>query len=178
MNSPFYKTIAKSSAHIKSRNSVLQLVCENENLLIELSTIAFDVSDKNHYKAIWIFEMLAEYHIDLIKPYLESICNILFKLKHQSAIRGIARTLLFLHRSNSNSFTEIQEQKIIETCMDWLIGNYMVVPKIVAMHILFDFGKKQLWIHQELKLIIEQDYHLQTAGYKNRAKIILAQLNL
>ena len=54
----------------------------------------------------------------------------------------------------------------------------MVVPKIVAMHILFDLGKKQLWIHQELKLIIEQDYHLQTAGYKNRAKIILAQLNL
>ena len=71
-----------------------------------------------------------------------------------------------------------QKNKITVACLDWMIDNYKIVPKIMAMHILFDFGKKQPWIHHELKLIIENDFYKQTAGYKNRAKIILDKLNM
>ncbi len=177
MDLEFHTIIEKSSAHIKSRSSILKIVLENNILLNDLSKIAFNHSDKNHHKAIWIFEILAENNIDLIEPYIKSICNMLFKLKHQSAIRGISRILLFLHQNKKIQFTAFQEEKIIETSLDWLIGEYMIVPKIVAMHLLFDFGLKQSWILEELKLILERDYHSQTAGYKNRAKIILTKLN-
>ena len=73
MDTQFYKTIAKSSAHIKSRTTILELVYHNRNLLDDLSTIAFDVLDKNHHKAIWIFEMLAEKNINIIVPNIDSI---------------------------------------------------------------------------------------------------------
>ena len=173
MNSDFYKIIANSSAHIKNRKFITNLVCENTNSLAELMKIGLNITDKNNHKAVWIFEMLAENHLDLIAPYLDEICKTISKYKHQSAIRGISRVLLFFHLSKKISFTAFQEEKITETCLDWLIGKYMIVPKIMAMHILFDFGKKHTWIHEELILIIERDYSRQTAGYQNRAKIIL-----
>ena len=178
MNSDFYKIIANSSAHINQRKLITNLVCNDGNLLSELMKVGLDTADKNHHKAVWIFERLAENHLDLIAPYFDEICNTLSKYKHQSAIRGISRVLLFFHLSKKITFTEFQEEKITETCLDWLIGKYMIVPKVMAMHILFDFGKKQPWIHEELALIIERDYAKQTAGYQNRAKIILNNIKL
>ena len=178
MNKMFYITIVNSSAHVKSRCLITNLVVENQTLLDNLSTIAFDVSDKNHYKAIWIFEVIAEKHSNLILPYMNVMCSMLVQCKHQSAVRGLSRILFFLHMSKKIHFTAHQKNKITVACLDWMIGNYKIVPKIMAMHILFDFGKKQPWIHHELKLIIENDFYKQTAGYKNRAKIILDKLNM
>ena len=178
MNSDFYKIIANSSAHINQRKLITNLVCNDLNLLSELMKIGLDTTNKNHHKAVWIFERLAEHNLDLIAPYFDEICNTISKYKHQSAIRGISRVLLFFHLSKKITFTEFQQEKITETCLDWLIGNYMIVPKVMAMHILFDFGKKNPWIHEELALIIERDYVKQTSGYQNRAKIILKNIKL
>lgn len=148
MDLEFYKIIPKSSAHFKSRTSIMKVVQDNDQLLVDLSKIAFTFSDKNHYKAIWVFEMLAENNIDLIEPYIKSICNMLFKLKHQSSIRGISRILLFLHQNKKIQFTQFQEEEIIEIFLDWLIDKYVIVPKIVAMPLLYDLGQKNYWINE------------------------------
>jgi hypothetical protein len=44
------------------------------------------------------------------------------------------------------------------------------------MRALYNFGKKHLWINEELKMILSQDYPNHSAAYKAAAKDILKKL--
>ncbi|WP_338730955.1 hypothetical protein R3L15_07765 [Mangrovimonas cancribranchiae] len=44
------------------------------------------------------------------------------------------------------------------------------------MNTLFLFGQDYDWIHPELALILERDYHIQSSGFKARAKHILKKI--
>lgn len=46
------------------------------------------------------------------------------------------------------------------------------------MQTLFLFGKDQFWIHQELKIILENNLHKESIGYRNRALKILDKINI
>ena len=63
MDAGFYNQIQKSSAHLGSILLLLKIVTDDENLREQLFEIAFNLSDKNHHKAIWIVELLTEKNI-------------------------------------------------------------------------------------------------------------------
>lgn len=178
MNPVFYKTIAKSNASPKSRNVIARSVVENQYDSNELATIALNVADKNHYKAVWIFEVLAEENPELLLPYLETICETCPKYKHESAIRGMSRVVNFLSTTVTISLTQHQKEKLIEINLDWLISDIKVAPKVYAMYTLSHFMKEFDWLKEELQNIIEKDFYIQSAGYKAAAKEVLKKINL
>ena len=45
------------------------------------------------------------------------------------------------------------------------------------MNALFLFGKNYDWVHEELKLIIEQNISKESSAYKARGKITLGLIN-
>ena len=68
-------------------------------------------------------------------------------------------------------------EKIIETGFDWMISNHKVATKAYTMNALFLFGKNSDWVHNELKLILQQNIPKESSAYKSRGKITLDLIN-
>lgn len=177
MNTVFYNRIAKSNASTECRNGIRDFVIDNPEYLPELVAFATDLTNKNHYKAVWIIEMLVESHTQMLVPFIDSICETISKYKHESAIRGMSRTAYFLSISKEISLTENQKEKLIEICLDWLIGDAKVAPKAYAMYTLGHYAQKEDWLKDELSNIINKDFYAQSAGYKAAAKEVLKKIN-
>ena len=177
MNLDFYNKIVKSNASTNCRNSLKKLVLNDSHLLVDLIQITTSLSDKSHFKGVWITEMIAETHVELLAPFKENLIPFFSKCKHPSAVRGTSRIAYFLGVSEKIKLTENESEKIIETCLDWLIGDAKVAPKVYAMYTLCHFAQKEAWIAAELQNIIEKDFATQSAGYKAAARETLRKIS-
>ncbi len=176
MDPLFYNRIAISNASTDCRNGIRDHVLKNRNLIPELIALGTDLANKNQYKAVWITEMLAEHNTEILIPFLDKICNVIDKYKHESSIRGMSRVSYFLSTSKAVSLTELQKEKLIETCLDWLSGDAKVAPKAYAMYTLCHYAQKSDWIKEELRNTIDKNYLSQSAGYKAAAKAVLKKI--
>jgi hypothetical protein len=177
MDLTFLNRIATSNASTNCRNVLRDFVLKHPDSLPELIQFGTDLTNKNHYKAVWILELLAEHNAEILIPFIDQICKTISQYKHESAIRGMSRVAFFLSTSKVVSLTEIQKEKMIEICLDWLIGDAKVAPKAYAMHTLAYYAKDRDWLKEELQSIVHKDFHSQSAGYKATAKTVLKQIS-
>ena len=181
MKTELVSKIDQSTAHRKSREQLSNYIIRNVDILSEFIEIAFDTAHKNHLKAFWSLELICEKKLKLFVPYLDLFCEVLPKLIDDSAIRPATKICLFLsksnHRKNGISLTQEQEHLLIEALLDRLIQNEKVAAKVYAMRALFMLGKKYNWVHDELKIIIEQDYANHSAAYQGATRNLLKKLN-
>jgi hypothetical protein len=178
MKEDFIHELSKGNASIKSRQTLTELVLSDKELLKYAVATATNVEDKFHYKAVWILEQLAELHCELLKPYYNKIIAVAPNYKHESAIRGISRTIHFISRSKKVSLTQKQENQIIALCFDWLINpKIRLAPKVFSIYTLECLSAKQHWIKKQLAEIIEKDAQNQRPGYKAAAKRVLKKIN-
>jgi hypothetical protein len=178
MNEDFYKKIENSTAYRKSKVENKNFILDNLTTFDDLIKIAFNTSDKNHYKACWILELICEEKLILFIPYVDAFCETISKYTIDPAIRPITKICMFLSKSKEISLTENQKTKIIETCFDWLIQDEKVAAKAYSIRALFEFGKKQDWIYTELKRILTDDYSKHTSAYKAVAREILRKIEV
>lgn len=176
MENHFFKRIDNSNASTNCRTELRDFVIENPVFLSELCSLALNTDYKNHYKGVWILEMIAEKQTELLSSYIDAICDTFPKIKNDSAIRGMSRVAYLLGTSSKLTLTEVQEEKIIEICLDWLIRDERVAPKVYAMKALDFLSKKHPWIKEELHTIIDKDYASQSAGYKAAAREVLKKI--
>lgn len=176
MKSTFYNQIVNSNAHRWQRDLNRDMALADEGHLLELFELAFDLSDKNHFKACWALELVLEQNLELILPHLDSFCNIISEYQLDPAIRPISKICLFISKSKTIELTEKQEQQLIETCLDWLIQDEKVAGKAYSMRALLNFSKKHIWMIPELQTILSQDYPNHSAAYKAAAKDVLRKL--
>ncbi len=172
----FFNRMSNSNASTNCRNGIRDFVLQNPEYLDEVVAFGTDLENKNQYKGVWIIEMLAETHPELLTPYIDKIADTASKYKHESAIRGISRAINFLSRSKKITLTEDQEEKFIEISLDRLIGDDKVAPKAFAMYTLGHFAKKHDWLKEELRNIIDKDFANQSAGYKAAAREVLRKI--
>lgn len=181
MKTDLASKINQTTAHRKSRVSLSNYIISHEDLLNEFVGIAFDIQNENHVKAFWSLELVCEKKLKLFVPFLDSFCEVLPKLKNDSAIRPATKICMFLaksnHRKNGILLTQEQEHNLIEALIDRLIQNEKVAAKVYAMRALFVLGKKYKWVHEELKTIIEQDYSNHSAAYQGATRDLLKKLN-
>ncbi|MCG2611370.1 hypothetical protein LZZ90_07605 [Flavobacterium sp. SM15] len=175
MNSTFSDQLSTINASTENRNRMRDFVLSHPEILKELIAFGTDLSNKNHHKGVWIIEMLAEHQTELLIPFIDVICHTISSYKNDSAIRGISRVAYFLGTSKNIKLTESQHEKLVEICLDWLIRDERVACKVYAMKTLHYFGKKELWIMNELRDIVSRDYTCQSAGYKAAAREILGK---
>ncbi|MGH2664975.1 hypothetical protein [Flavobacterium sp.] len=173
MENLFFKRIDNSNASTNCRNGLRDFVLQHPEYLNELCTIALDTNYKNHYKGVWILEMIAEKQTELLSEFADSICGGFSSIKNDSAIRDMSRVAFFLGTSKKITLTEDQEEKIIEICLDWLIRDERVACKVYAMKTLHFLSKKHNWIKEELYNIIDKDFAVQSAAYKAAAREVL-----
>ena len=176
MNMFLYKEVAQSTAHRKCRDDIKNLVFENPKYLKYLVQIALNTKDKNHIKACWILELICEEKMYLFLPYLDYFCENLKNYQSDSAIRSVSKIGMFLSNSKKHTLSITQEEKIIETSLDWLISSNKAANAAYAMRTLYQLGKKHTWVNEELKALLSRDLSHQTPGYFSAAKDILKKL--
>lgn len=181
MKTELASKIDQSTAHRKSREQLSNYVLRHLDVLQDFLQIAFDTTHKNHVKAFWSLELVCEKKLKVFVPYIDLFCEVLPKLKDDSAIRPATKICWFLtksnHRKNGISLTHEQEHHLIEALLDRLIQNEKVAAKVYAMRALFVLGKKYNWVHGELKNIIEHDYANHSPAYQSATRNILKKRN-
>lgn len=145
----------------------------------------FDLQSPLSVKAAWVFEIVSENNIQLLVPHFNYFCKNLNHLKNESALRPISKVCSFIAKSYSkknnvdltNKLTEVHKEKLIENSFDWFINDHKVATKVYAMDTLFLFGKEIDWIHQELLMVLQQNFSNGSPAYKAHAKMIINDIN-
>ena len=180
----FYKDLSYVNASRENRLKNAKLVLKDMSLFPKLLDILFMVDDKVSCKAAWVFEFVCSEYIYAIVPHLDKFTNNLKKIHLDSAVRPVAKVCELIAKEYDSklpnplkkTLTSAHKERIIEACFGWMISDQKVAPKAYSMETLFLFGKNSSWIHQELVLILEQDFQKESAGFKARAKRTLQKI--
>ena len=176
MNTPFYNQVATCTAHRKPRELIRDYCIENPIYISQLVEIACNTKDKNHIKACWILEMICEEQLSLFVPFIDKFSTSIADYKSDSAIRSISKICLFLTKSKKIRLNKIQEEKIIETGLDWLIQTKKAANAAYTMRFLYILGKKYSWVNEELILLLSREFSDRTPGYRFAVKDILKKI--
>ncbi|MFD0963562.1 hypothetical protein ACFQ1O_06070 [Pseudofulvibacter geojedonensis] len=168
-----------------SRAHAVNLVVDHLEVIPELVDRAFS-DEKNHFKYCWWLEFLNRQHIEVLCPYMEIILEKAQHLTNQSAIRPIAKIIetfvLNNYSKNPNNFvrdmmTSTIKEMMVSRGFEWLIDDQLkVAPRAYSMTSLYHLGKDIDWVHEELKLVIEQNYAHESVAYQARGRMILKKL--
>lgn len=161
-----------------------QIVLQDQKLFKHLIEIAFDETNDAAVKVSWVLDFVMRERLEWLYPHLDYFTDNISKSKHDSIVRPMAKICENLALTyNSKKPSEIRKhltkkhiEKIIETGFDWMITDQKVAVKAYTMETLYQFGKEFDWVHDELKLIIQQSIMDGSAGYKSRGKKILQRL--
>ncbi len=179
-----YKELNNVDHSREKRLLYANLVLDNPDLIPKLLEILFMVDDKISARAAWVFEFMCGENLEAATPYLDMFTENIHKVYLDSAVRPVAKVCEYLvkayySKEDNTIKTTLQpkhQEKIIEACFDWMINDEKIAPKAYAMNTLYLLGQDYDWIHPELVLILERDYHIQSSGFKARAKHILKKL--
>lgn len=168
-----------------NRMRVTNIVLDNPELLPFLLEISFDVDDKLSIKAAWTLELVLEQKLDWLTPHLDYFTQHIALVYFDSAVRPISKICNFIAIAyNAKKESLIKEfltnkhiELMIETGFDWMISNHKVATKAYTMNALYLLGKNSDWVHEELKLILQQNIAKESAAYKARGKMTLALIN-
>ena len=108
MNTAFYKLIEESTAHRLNREFIRDYVFQNPDKLQYLMQIGYNENDKIHVKACWSLELIFELKLDLLLPYLDDFISKIPFYKNDSAIRPASKICMFLSKSKTIKFAEVQ----------------------------------------------------------------------
>ncbi|APY09387.1 adenylosuccinate lyase [Winogradskyella sp. J14-2] len=180
-----YKELNYVNHSREKRLHFAKLVLNQPELVQPLIEILFDVDDKISCRAAWVFEFMCGENLEAIIPYLDIFTKNISKIHLDSAVRPMAKICEYLitayygkHDTKiKHHLSESHKEKIIEACFDWMINDEKIAPKAYSMNSLYLLGTEYDWIHQELTIILERDFQMQSSGFKARARHILKKIN-
>ena len=167
-----------------NRKKYAHLVINNPDLIPQVLDILFNVDDKQSCRAAWLLEFVARENLDAILPYLDRITEHMHKVHLDSAVRPMAKICEYLieayYHKNQNHTKDylkiVHKERIIELSFDYLITDQKIAAKAYSMQTLYLLGKDYDWVHPELIMILERDFHSGSAGFKARARCLLKKL--
>lgn len=174
----------KVSSYREIRERYAMHILSNKDLFLPLLKIAFDVNNKTSIRACWVLEFVLREELDWIVPHLDYFITNISNVQFDSSTRPISKICEFLAKSyTSKKETAIKKhltkkhiETIIETGFDWMISDQKVAVKVYTMEFLLLFGQEKDWVHDELKLIIQQEIMNGSPAYKARGKSVLKRL--
>jgi len=104
-----------------------------------------------------------------LKPYTSLILKKLFELKSQS----VRRNFLKIFADVDVKLSQKEQSLLLDHCIGYLSGSYPIAVRVYSMEVLFRFSMKHPDLHKELRLIISDQLHDNSAAVKSRAKRII-----
>ena len=123
-------------------------------------------------RAAWVFSHCADEYPHLVKPHIKPIVNNLFNTKEDAVKRASVRNLQFI------DIPERMWGKTVEIGFEFLQSHTEpIAVKVFAMTLLYNLSNAIPEIKKELKITVEDQIPLSSAGFQNRGNKILAKLN-
>lgn len=172
-----------------NRLRITSAIIQNPELFPDLLAITFETDYKLHHKAAWTLELVLERKLNWILPHIDYFTQNIHQLKHESAIRPIAKICKWIAEAYAkkhiyefyHTLNQEHMEHIVEAGFDWMITDTKVATKAYTMDTLYYFGSLPIanfeWIHTELKNIILQKTNEESSAYKAHARQILQLLN-
>ena len=181
-----YKELDYVNHSRENRKKYAHLVIHNPELIPQVLDILFKIDDKNSPRAGWLLEFVARENLDSILPHLDRFTAEMHRVNIDSAVRPVAKICEYLieayyhkHPNHTKDYLKpLHKERIIEISFDYLITDQKIAAKAYSMNTLFLLGQDYDWIHPELKMILERDYHSGSAGFKARARCLLQRLKV
>lgn len=161
------------------RDRLDRLIGSCEENIPYLLDITFEGEDSLTFRAARILEFLCKNNLDSLAPYLDRFTKNISQVNHHSTKRVVAKICELIaydytHKQTNliqEVLTKKQKERIITTCLDWMIQPEKMAVHAYAMQALYLLGEK--WVHEELKQILEEKMAFASAGYVARARKIL-----
>ena len=142
----------------------------SEKDFAELMRLFFSKDARTCQRAAWIVSHCVERNPWIIMPYLDKMVKNLYKDVGDATKRNTVRVL---------QYVETPEElwgETIEICFRYLTGNEAVAIKVFSMTVLYNLSFEVPEITTELKICLEDQMPYGSAGFKSRAKKILAKM--
>ena len=129
-------------------------------------------NQKHSWRAAWLFEKLYKIAPDLVRPYIPKMIALIPELKNEGKLREFLRLIC------CEPLPEDVSGAFINRCFDLLQSPATPIAiRVHALQVLYIFSLKEPDIQNELVLIINEQMQHGSAGFRNRAKKILAKIN-
>ena len=182
--SELYKELDYVNHSRENRRKYAKLVINNPELLPQVLDILYKINDKTSCRAGWLLEFVAREDLDAILPHLDRFTEEMHTVHFDSAIRPVAKICEYLveaYYDKSNNKTKqylkpIFKERIVALSFDYLITDQKIAAKAYSMNTLYLLGFEFDWVHPELIMVLERDYHSGSAGFKARARCLLKKL--
>jgi hypothetical protein len=123
-------------------------------------------------RAVWIIKHCADEHAELVMPYIGSMIDRMVEANvHDAVKRNVVRILQEI---------EIPRRlagKVATVCFEWLASaKEPVAVKVFSMSVLANIAKQEPDLKNEIRILIDQQMPMGSAGFKSRGKKVLRQL--
>lgn len=172
-NERLYKLVLETNVHVASRERTLLKIGDSEEVVTFLVHYSFQVNDPLHVNACLLLQEIIAVDIVKIRSHLEYFLAHLDKVTNESSKRLLSRICYLLVKSKKVALTPLQERRMIDMSMLWLVSNSKVATESFAMDILLllsDKFKEEVILASE---IIEGNYSTKSIAYQKKAKKFL-----
>ncbi|MFN7926680.1 MAG: hypothetical protein U0Y68_01850 [Blastocatellia bacterium] len=158
------------AGHCKRQvDAIVEYIGDDAARFAELMKIFFAGDYRLTQRAAWPMNYCAEYHPELIRPYLPKLLSYLTrKDAHVAARRNIVRLL---------QYVEIPPRlaaRIYSCCVDLVNDpNEPVAVRVFAVTVAARIAKGKPALHNELQLIVSQHLPHATIAFQKRAQAVL-----
>lgn len=163
------------AGHSKPRTTaIVEYIGSDAARFAELMKIFFAGDYRLTQRAAWPMNYCAEYHPELIRPYLPKLVTYLAeKDAHVAARRNIVRLLQYI---------EIPPRlaaKIYSHCVELVADpNEPPAVRVFALTVAARIAKDKPALRNELQLIVKQHLPHATAAFQKRAQMVLSMGSL
>jgi hypothetical protein len=148
------------------------MVYENPALMASLVELSW-TTDPHAQRSSHIVCICTLRFPELIKPYSSTIIK---KLEHARS-EGVIRNFIKIFAEVPVALTKMDKSRLINLCFNYLTtSRYAVAIKVFSMQVLYNLSREFPEIGMELILILQDQYHGSSPGYRSRAQKILRKL--
>jgi hypothetical protein len=152
-------------------------VSAGEITVEQIIHLCFHPQQKIAFHAAWLLEGLVIDNWALILPHLSYFIDSFPKINNLSVKRHFTKILLLLEKEGYSFQDHFDCEAMIAICFDWLISaKTPVAVKANCISVLAVFSKKEIWIKDELLLLIDQLTPLESIAFFARATKVKKQL--
>ena len=168
----------------EQRQNFARVIKAQPTLMPEFMNICLNTNATYSSKATWALEYICRDDLSMLFPVMDQFITLTQCVTKHPSVRPVARICelicLAFYKDKRNSIGEwvweSHRKSITECCFHWMITEQKVAAKAYSMIALYYLGTEFDWIHEELKIILDRNYAIESAAYKARSRMVFKMI--
>lgn len=150
--------------------------------MIDLFSLCLHPNQQIAFRASWVLENVVFSAQSGFKKNIPQFLEAYPNIQNLSVKRHFTKIMMMLCKENLINALDVHEallQKCLTATFDWLLNpNTPLAVQCNTLDLVFYFSKKENWILDELKVILEQNLISNSPALRSRSKRLLKRINL